>query len=280
MIAKNPQVSVIVAFYNNHLLLEILLCALAGNKGIDFEIIVADDGSELNSRAVAESLLANMNIPYQYIWQEDKGFRKPLILNKAALAARSHRLIFLDGDCVPRAHFVREHLRAAQISRVCAGRRVDLDADLLANLETSAPAMLWELNRYKLFKAALSGRARHLEKLVVSGLLLKRKKNLNRSIVGCNFSIDRNLLLELNGFDCRVNFPWGAEDSDIDRRLKLAGVAVSPLASSATVLHFDTKFSQRYGEVNAGNDVYQEAVLARHIKTPFGIDQLLTSAWD
>ena len=74
--------------------------------------------------------MARQPFPVTHLWQEDCGFRKNRMLNKAVVQSRAEYLIFLDGDCIPHRKFVEEHCKARREGFVVAGRRVDLPAAL------------------------------------------------------------------------------------------------------------------------------------------------------
>ena len=73
------------------------------------EIIVADDGSDKRTTALLKRYADKL--PLRHVWQEDKGFRKTEILNKAVQAAQSEYLIFMDQDLVPRCDFSTTAMR-------------------------------------------------------------------------------------------------------------------------------------------------------------------------
>ena len=77
-----------------------------------------------------EELMARQPFPVTHLWQEDCGFRKNRMLNKAVVQSRAEYLIFLDGDCIPHRKFVEEHCKARREGFVVAGRRVDRPAAL------------------------------------------------------------------------------------------------------------------------------------------------------
>ena len=77
----------------------------------DFEIVIADDGSGDETRQLVENIKKQAPVEIKHIWQQDDGFQKCRILNKAIMASEGNYLIFTDGDCIPRADFVEQHLR-------------------------------------------------------------------------------------------------------------------------------------------------------------------------
>ena len=119
-------VSIIIPFYNGIDWLEMIFVAFGKQTFKDFEVIVADDGSREDVVARLEELMARQPFPVTHLWQEDCGFRKNRMLNKAVVQSRAEYLIFLDGDCIPHRKFVEEHCKARREGFVVAGRRVDL----------------------------------------------------------------------------------------------------------------------------------------------------------
>ena len=68
-----------------------------------------------------------------------------------------------------------------------------------------------------------------------------RKKD---GLRGCNFSLAREVLIKINGFDEDFEKPFGGEDDDIERRLKLIGIKL-------TCTRFQTVQYHLYHEVGA-----------------------------
>ena len=78
--------SVIFTTYNHPQWLEKTLWGFSAQTYRDFEIIVADDGSGPETRQVIESMQSQTDISIRHLWQEDDGFQKCRILNKAIVA--------------------------------------------------------------------------------------------------------------------------------------------------------------------------------------------------
>ena len=85
-----PRATVIAAFYNKIDYLRLVLAGFERQSEKDFELIVADDGSKQEIVKELESLSKEISFPLIHIWQEDKGFRKNKILNKAITTSNSN----------------------------------------------------------------------------------------------------------------------------------------------------------------------------------------------
>ena len=115
-------IGVIISTYNNPAWLEKTLWGYLNQTRPADEILIADDGSTDETRKLIESFTeksaasnqeksAASNrgaLPIKHIWQEDRGFQKSQILNKALVAATAEYLIFTDQDCVPRKDFIED----------------------------------------------------------------------------------------------------------------------------------------------------------------------------
>ena len=95
------KASIIAAFYNRIDYLKLVLAGLERQTEKDFELIIADDGSRKDIVEEIKVIQTIHSFPIKHIWQEDKGFRKNRILNKAIIASESDYLIFIDADCIP-----------------------------------------------------------------------------------------------------------------------------------------------------------------------------------
>lgn len=272
--------TVVIAAYNDWPLLECILKSLKAQWHQQFDVAIADDGSR--PAFVAQVKQAqHQGYPFKinHYWQADDGFGKTIVLNQAVAHAQTPYLIFIDGDCVPQKGFVDDHLRLAQSSQCLTGRRVDLPHQAMHTLNMQYPEAIFRKNIGRLFYMSLKNRARNIEKgfrIECSKLNLFSHKD--RGIIGCNFSIFRQDLLSINGFDERFRAQWGAEDSDIDRRLRLTGIQVRSVFMCANMVHFDLSYDKRaqwaLAPPDASKPKYYDSVAAEGLSwTNFGIEK-------
>ena len=121
-----PKISVVAAVYNKARDLGLCLEGYLRQSFRDFELILADDGSELEIEEICRRFGSKAAFPVTYLWQPDRGWGKPRMLNWSVLEARAENIVFTDGDCIPHPHFVRAHSEEAREGVVQCGRRVDL----------------------------------------------------------------------------------------------------------------------------------------------------------
>ncbi|RZA09118.1 MAG: glycosyltransferase [Proteobacteria bacterium] len=230
---QTPKASIILATYQWPEALSLVLSALLTQSEQNFEVMIADDGSDGRTKAVIRAYRDRANFRIEHFWQENKGFRKCRILNEAIRKARGDTLIFLDGDCVPHKHFVAQHCALSDEKHYVAGRRVDLSQKFTAKLSPE-----------RVEKGILNGVATGLFKLFVDSLrkegstpfhraymvktpILRRTFGLERvvDLKGCNFSVARSAMLAIDGFD-ETYEGYGREDTDVELRLQNLGLKI------------------------------------------------------
>ena len=127
---KEFKASVIISTYNQPKWLEKVLWSYEQQRFKDFEIIIADDGSNKTTQILIQQFISNSQLNIVHVWQEDDGFQKTKILNKAILKSRADYLIFTDGDCMARADFVERHIQLRRPNRALSGGYFKLNAQI------------------------------------------------------------------------------------------------------------------------------------------------------
>ncbi len=253
-----PKATLIIAFYNNTQALDLTFRALEIQTEKDFEVIIADDGSKQEAVDFVLKRAETLPFPVKHLWHEDKGFRKNRILNHSILASNSDYLIIIDGDCIPQKHFIEDHLTHAEKGKSLSGRRAELPEKFTQDaLHCESPGTFFEDNKYRLlFHYFTTGgkhkeKGRHIEKglrLDWSWLQTLLRKKKPKAILGCNFSVHKEDILKVNGFDMRYEAPAVGEDSDIDYRLNQAGITNKSLDFLACQVHIYHPLLERVSE--------------------------------
>ncbi len=234
-----PVASVVVSTYNQPEWLKRVLAGYAAQTCADFELVVADDGSREDTRAMLDALAPTLPYRLRHVWHPDDGFRKCTILNRAIEAAASDYLVFSDGDCVPRRDFVATHLAHRAPGRFLSGgyfkltRAVShaIDEAAIASGRAFDPAWLVAAGTrrdHKLWKLSARGAA---------ASLLDTLTPARASWNGHNASGWRRDLERVNGFDERMQY--GGEDRELGERLEHAGVRGKRVRYQAIVIHLD-----------------------------------------
>ncbi len=230
-------ISIILTTYNRPDALDAALRALAHQSDLNFEIMVADDGSGPETARVIKDWASRLPVPVKHVWQEHRGFRGAEIRNRGIGASSGGYCIFLDGDCLARADFIATHRRLREGGWFVAGNRILLSRKLTEDVLAGAVAAeTWEFSR--LVRERLRGRVNRL--LPAVSLPLGRLRKLHRNdwenAKTCNLAILRRDLDRVDGFDASYR-GWGREDSDLVVRLLHAGVQRKDGRFATGVLH-------------------------------------------
>jgi glycosyltransferase involved in cell wall biosynthesis len=275
-----------IAFYNSLPLLEMQLVNLErqtfgatnDTKGLKFEVLICDDGSSDEVVKQVRFLMDASSLCIKHLWHEDRGFRKNRMLNWGLFHSDSDYMVFIDQDCLLHPEFIREHYIARQPQAVLCGRRMELTPWVSRMLSPQKlRAGFIEKNLWWIVLQGLPFKDTHGSKGVhMQGSFFRRVLNRTpRGILGCNFSLFRQELLKINGFDHRYEAPGTGEDSDIDFRLTLCGIRKIPMISKAVQYHVFHKLSLRFSE-NAR--IFAEVQSSKAAITSFGLSQQLREA--
>lgn len=263
--------TVIAAFYNKIDYLKLVLAGFERQTTKNFDLIIADDGSREDIIKEIERISKNYSFHIKQIWQEDKGFRKNRILNQAILASNSDYLIFIDADCIPHPYFVEEHINNRSHQVCLTGRRVNLSEKITRQLtEEKIQKGFLETKTLLLIADGLFGKSFDIEKgFYFKNNFLRNYFNRKiRGVLGCNFSLHKKDLLNINGFDERYEAPSIGEDSDVQFRLELAGVKIKSLNNIAVQYHLYHKLQQRPLK---NLELFEKVKNSRVPATPFGL---------
>ena len=109
-----PKCSLVTPTYNWPEALELLLKSVLNQSVLPDEVIIADDGSKPDTKLLIDQYKKDFPIPLIHIWHEDKGNRKPRIMNKAIAKANYEYIIEIDGDIIMNRYFIQDHLDLSQ----------------------------------------------------------------------------------------------------------------------------------------------------------------------
>ncbi|MCA8926370.1 MAG: glycosyltransferase [Planctomycetes bacterium] len=227
-----PALSVILTTYNKPRDLARSLAGMAQQTFRDFELLVCDDGSGPETRALIEGFAARADFPVHHVWQEDAGFRAARSRNNGARRALGETLVFVDGDIIAFPDFLQVHHDAQRPGAFQAGERYLTTEEGGAAIEVAA------IEDGSVYAQLPAGERRRLTSLRwknrfyrVSGLKPERP-----ALMTCNCSLSLELFRAVNGLDERYE-GWGQEDEDLRRRLVMQGARPDSLIGKANGLH-------------------------------------------
>jgi len=261
------QISLIISTYEKPGALAQVLRGVHRQTELPGEILLADDGSGTATRELFAQWQQKLAAPTRRIWQEDRGFRKTMILNKAIAAATGAYIVLLDGDCVPHRQFVADHARLAEQNFWVQGRRCFVREQFAPEFSAGVTSIIaW----------TLLGRIKGPGKAVRLPFPLVRRNTGQRGIIGCNMGIWREDLLAVNGFDEEFT-GWGGEDSDLGTRLYHLGRPRKFVYGSAVAYHLDHPVPGRSSS-DAWRQRLAETIQSNRIRCERGLAQYLAGA--
>ncbi len=232
------KVTVIITTYNSPGMLKSVLNGYMNQTELDFELIIADDGSTDDTKRLIREYMAKKKIKELiHCWQKDEGFRAGKIRNKAVMQAKGDYLIFSDGDCVPHSNLVERHKRYAETNFFLAGNRILLGKEFSRYIVENNKI----INSFTFIELMRSFFKRDINRLIPlvylpSNLLRYRRSREWRGVKTCNLSLWKKDFEKINGFD-ETYEGWGLEDSDLAIRLINSGVLHKSLKFAAPVFH-------------------------------------------
>lgn len=258
--------SLVIATYNWPEALELVLKSVMAQSVFPDEIIIADDGSKEETKAVIEAFRIISDIPLLHIWQEDDGFRKSKILNKAIAQASGNYIIQVDGDCILHSRFVEDHLSFAQPNRYLFGSRVNIQESYLETLFTK------KQTNFTAFSEGIKKRTRALHIPFLSKLY-KEQSIFSNKFRGCNASYFKSDFIAVNGYNEDIE-GWGREDSELVLRFHNNQIKARRLRYRGIVFHiYHPEKSRNRFETN---DSIEQKTISENLKwTKNGVDKYL-----
>lgn len=229
-------ISLIISTYNRPSALSLVLQALNYQTDKNFEVIIADDGSRDDTRKLIAQMTVNCVYPITHAYQEDKGFRLSRARNLAASKASGDYLIFIDGDCIPRPDFIKNHRKLAAKKTLVCGNRILLSEEFTKEIEIKQ-IKVWNFSALNWIKTYLTGGVNRLHPLITFPFNTFRKPFKNwKKARGCNLALFKDDYYEVNGFNNAFS-GWGYEDSEFAIRLINSGVMLKSGRYATGLLH-------------------------------------------
>jgi glycosyltransferase involved in cell wall biosynthesis len=233
------KVSVIITTYNAEDWLRKVLLGFSIQTETDFEIVIADDGSTSKTKEVIASLSSRFTYPIIHVWQEDEGFQKSRILNKAILKSNSDYLLFTDGDCIPRTDFVAVHLKHKEEGFFLSGGYFKLPLSISQAISSSdiETQQCFHISWLKQQGLKMNFKVTKLTHNRYFAAFMNWLTPTKRSWNGHNASGYKKDLLAVNGFNHDMHY--GGLDRELGERLFNLGLLSKQIRYSAICLHLD-----------------------------------------
>jgi glycosyltransferase involved in cell wall biosynthesis/GT2 family glycosyltransferase len=214
-------VSVVIPTRNRRASLLRTLRALANQtlSKNEYEVVVVNDGSTDGT----DEAVAGFAAPFAVRTVPSHGRGRAAACNAGARAARGTLLVLLDDDMEPGEAFLESHLR----EQVYGSRRGVIGAVPVSLGASETPVVRYIGEKFN----------RHLEKLERSDYRVTF-----RDFYSGNFSIPRDLFLQVGGFDEEFRI-YGNEDGDLALRLLHAGVEIRYSRDAVARQHYEKDFA-------------------------------------
>ncbi len=258
--------SLIITTYNWPEALELVLTTAVKQSVQPNEIIIADDGSAKDTKLLVNTFSKKTSVPIVHSWQEDDGFRLSKSRNLAIAKAKYEYVIVIDGDMLLHTDFIKDHKKCAKRSVYVQGSRALLQLEFSKNIIRTK-----EIKWPSIFSNDVKNKLNTLRVPFLSAIFCKKNNQNTSRIRGCNFSLFKEDIVKINGFNEEFT-TWGKEDSEFVQRLFNIGIYRNNLKFSALQYHLHHK----EGDANDENiSILNNTIDNDLVWCKYGIDQYL-----
>jgi glycosyltransferase involved in cell wall biosynthesis len=264
--------SVIISTYNSPNWLAKVLYGYNNQTYRQFEIIIADDGSNQETFDLIKNISAEVFYDIIHVWHEDNGFQKTKILNKAILKCSTPYIVMSDGDCIPRADFIEQHVKYRQEGYFLSGGYFKLPMGISKAItkEDINTNVCFDLTWLKKQGLKSTFKNNKLSSKGFKAWLLNKVTPTKATWNGHNASGWKKDILEVNGFDERMQY--GGEDRELGERLMNLGIKPIQLRYTAICVHLDHERSYiNEDALRRNRAIRDETKLDQKVWTEFGI---------
>ncbi len=228
----------VISAYSNWDALERTLLGFGCQTLPPLEVLIAEDSEFDEVAAVIARWRTKAPWPIHHFTQVNRGYRKPVMMNRAFAAARGEFVVFTDADCLPRSDLLETYARHARPGIFLAGgshlsipeslHRERLTDDDVVSQRVFDPDWLRAqgvvLSRWRLTRSRPL--ARMLDRLTP-----------RNALNGANTGAWRSDVLAVGGYDETMGY--GGEDRNFGYRMNNSGIRGVRLRHSLVWLHLD-----------------------------------------
>jgi glycosyltransferase involved in cell wall biosynthesis len=260
--SKMPCVTLVVNTFNAPDALEKVLAGVNRQSVGPMEVLIADDGSGPATGELLDDWKSRLNFPLTHVWQPHEGFRRTHVLNQAILQAKGDYLVFLDGDCVPHAEFVADHVALAEPGHWVQARRCFVKERYVAQFDLERISVAGWVLRRRIEQG--------LKAFRTPWQRMRLDKSL-RGVIGCNLGIWREDVMAVNGYDESFT-GWGREDSDLAARLFHLGRVRKFVRGRAVVFHLNHPVASR-AQLESNQARLDETLATKRVRAVRGLQE-------
>lgn len=223
------KASLIIYIKSDVVTLPLLFSALKQQTEKDFEVIFAQDGCDKKIGNLINELKEEVPFQVKHLSYNQDCYKREALLNRAIVESESDYLIFMEEGTIPHHKFVADHLRLSRYGRVVAARKITLTKDLSSEIteQLISSRKIQSYLQKRLLSQAIKGKAKNISEVfrLTNGFL--RHFILNdvwQGLSSDNFSIYKEDIVSVNGFDERFDVKSEESDFDLELRLMQQGV--------------------------------------------------------
>ena len=259
-----PTSSLLISTYNWPQALELILSSVLEQEILPNEILIADDGSKNETKELIDSFRSQFSIPIKHFWQEDKGFRKTLILNEALRNASGGYIIQIDGDIILHPSFIKDHLENCSPGYFIKGSR--------GRLTEKKSKQIFKTKNIHIHSLMSGVKSRiNSTRCTLLSPFFYGNPNRTNDLRGCNFAFWKKDFISVNGYNNDL-LSWGHEDIELAARLVNFGIKRKQLKMTAICFHIHHPLESKSRE-NYNHSVYEAVVKNKVIRCKNGIEQ-------
>jgi glycosyltransferase involved in cell wall biosynthesis len=232
--------SLIIGTSGNSDALNLVLASISLQSRRPCEVFVVDESNDDQCANVIRAWLEKLRCPIFRIAPDPSGGSRAALLNRAVRAATGDYLIFSEGDCLLHRHFIADHLRHADPGVFVQGRRAGVRARYVRRISARRFHPLYWFLRRRVY-GLRQGIRRPWPAIRLNDL---------RTVHACNFSVSREDLVRVNGFNESFD-ESGNELIDLAMRLRNAGLTLRTVTGHAIVYHLDHRQVAKYGSLRS-----------------------------
>lgn len=260
------KIALLISTYNWPQALDKVLQSVMQQSILPYEVLIADDGSTNDTKWLIEKWQNKDQLKIKHFWQEDQGFRKTIIMNKAISSTDAKYIIQIDGDIILDKNFIKDHLSAQEKGFFINGARALISPENTINILSSPDLNMTQVSR-KIKNKINATRIPFLSPFL-------RKDHLkSNNVKGCNFSFYKEDFVAVNGYNNDIS-GWGHEDIELAARLNNLGIKQRRLKLSAVCYHLYHDYFDRKNEATNFSN-YEAVVKNKTIRCENGYEQSL-----
>lgn len=264
---KKTDISLVVSTYNWPSALRLCLMSILEQTMMPREVIIADDGSGVETAALIREFQNKFPVPLVHVWQEDNGFQLARIRNKAMAKAKGEYVVQIDGDLILHKSFIRDHFKFRKEKSFVTGSRVMLSKELSKRL------LVNQTIKVSLFSKGVSNFFNGVRMPFVATRMERYRNRDLMYVRGCNMAFWKKDIIAVNGYN-ESFVGWGREDNDIAVRLNNAGLKKRALKHAGIVFHIFHTIKSR-ADLEENDILLKQTIDDGIILSPKGLDQYL-----